>query len=183
MNTYVILIRGINVGGKNRVPMSELKEGLTEMGFRDVTTYIASGNVILKSDQPANKVRVAIEAMLPKRFRLDSEQLKVLVLTHHQLRTIINNKPQGFGDEPDKYHSDAIFLIDLDPDQALNVFTPREEVDKIWSGKGVIYSRRVSALRTKSRLSKIIGTPEYKSMTIRSWGTTVQLLKMIEKNP
>lgn len=182
MNTYIILIRGINVGGKNRVPMTELKESLVGMGFHDVTTYIASGNVVLKSDRHADEVKAAIEAMLPTWFALDSKQIKVLVLTHRQLQMIVNNRPQGFGDEPDKYHSDAIFLIDINSDQALHVFMPREGVDKIWPGNGVIYSQRVSALRTKSRLSKIIGTSEYKSMTIRSWGTTVQLLKIIEKN-
>jgi uncharacterized protein (DUF1697 family) len=47
-------------------------------------------------------------------------------------------------------------------------------------GKGVIYSQRLSAQRTKSRLNKAITTPLYKSMTIRSWATTTALLERLE---
>ena len=53
-------------------------------------------------------------------------------------------------------------------------------VDEVWPGKGVIYSQRLSAQRTKSRLAKIVGTPAYKSMTIRSWATTLALLERME---
>jgi uncharacterized protein (DUF1697 family) len=102
-------------------------------------------------------------------------------LTHNQLHAIIDNKPQGFGEQPEKYHSDVIFLMDIDSAQAMPAFDPREGVDKVWSGDGVIYSQRLSSQRTKSRLSKIMGTPAYKSMTIRSWNTTTKLLEILRK--
>jgi uncharacterized protein (DUF1697 family) len=181
MNTYVLLIRGINVGGKNKVPMAGLREHLNNLGYSYVTTYIASGNVILKSTKSAREIKAHIEATLPKVFTLDSELIKVLVLSHDQLRSIINNKPKGFGEQPSIYHSDAIFLIDVTANQAMRVFEPREGVDAVWLGDGVIYSQRLSAQRTKSRLNKIIGTPAYKSMTIRNWNTTITLLKMLEE--
>ncbi len=179
MNTYAILIRGINVGGKNNVPMARLKACLEELGFSDVTTYIASGNVILKSNKRPSSIKAQIETALPKSFKLDSELIKVLVLTRDQLQAVIKNKPGGFGEQPNMYHSDAIFLMDIDAAEAMAVFDPREGVDKIWPGDGVIYSQRLSALRTKSRLSKIIGTPAYKSMTIRNWNTTTKLLELL----
>ncbi len=179
MNTYVILIRGINVGGKNKMPMADLRQCLEELGFSRVSTYIASGNVILESDLSADKVRVRIEAALPQNFKLDSELVRVLVLSREKLRAIIKGKPRGFGDQPEKYHSDVIFLMDIDAAQALTVFNPREGVDRVWPGDGVIYSERLSALRTKSRLSKIVSTPEYRSMTIRNWNTTTKLLEML----
>ena len=181
MNTYVILLRGINVGGKNKIPMSDLKKCLEDLGFSSVSTYIASGNVILKSDKAAKEVKAQIEQILPENFELDNELIKVLVLTRDQFQAIIEDKPKGFGEQPEKYHSDAIFLMDIDPAQAMPVFDPREGVDKVWPGEGVIYSQRLSAQRTKSRLSKIMGTPIYKSMTIRSWNTTTKLLKMLEE--
>jgi uncharacterized protein (DUF1697 family) len=59
------------------------------------------------------------------------------------------------------------------------VFDPREGVDKVWPGDGVIYSQRLSSQRTKSQLSKIVATPVYKSMTIRSWDTTTKLLEIL----
>ena len=181
MNTYVILLRGINVGGKNKIPMSGLKKCLEGLGFSNVSTYIASGNVILKSDKSAEEVKAQIEGALPESFKLDSELIKVLVLTRDQFQATIDNKPKGFGEQPEKYHSDAIFLMGIDSAQVMPVFDPREGVDKVWPGEGVIYSQRLSSQRTKSRLSKIMGTPAYKSMTIRSWNTTTKLLKMLEE--
>jgi uncharacterized protein (DUF1697 family) len=181
MNTYVILLRGINVGGKNAVPMTGLRKCLEEQGFSNVSTYIASGNVILQSDKHANDVKTQIEGLLPESFKLDDGFIKVLVLTHNQFQAIIDNKPKGFGDQPEKYHSDAIFLMDIDSAQAMAAFTPREDVDKVWEGNGVIYSQRLSSERTKSRLNKIMETPFYKSMTIRNWNTTTKLLEILSK--
>ena len=181
MNTYVILLRGINVGGKNIVPMAGLRKCMEEQGFSNVSTYIASGNVILKSDKSPNDVKALIEGVLPENFELDDGFIKVLVLTHHQLQAIIDDKPKGFGEQPENYHSDAIFLIGIDPAQAMSAFNPREGVDQVWAGNGVIYSQRLSSQRTKSRLSKIMETPLYKSMTIRNWNTTTKLLEILRK--
>jgi uncharacterized protein (DUF1697 family) len=180
MNAYVILMRGINVGGKNRVPMADLKTYLEELGFANVSTYIASGNVVLESNMRPDKIRTRIEGALTKSFELDSELIKVLVLSRRQFQAVIDNKPKGFGDQPKKYHSDAVFLMDIDADQAMSIFSPHEGVDKVWPGDGVIYSQRLSAQRTKSRLNRIIASPLYKSMTIRSWNTTTKLLDLLK---
>jgi len=181
MDTYVILLRGINVGGKNKVPMAALRDCLKELGFSSVSTYIASGNVILESNKRAGEIKAQIEEALPECFELDDDLVKVLVLTRDQFRAVIENKPEGFGEQPEKYHSDAIFLVDIDAAQALPTFDPRAGVDQIWPGDGVIYSQRLSAQRSRSRLSKIVASPAYKSMTIRSWSTTMKLLEMLRQ--
>ena len=82
---------------------------------------------------------------------------------------------------PAKYHSDAIFLIGIDAADAMRAFDPREGVDTIWAGDGVIYSQRLSALRTKSRLNKVMGSAAYKAMTIRNWNTTTTLLDLLDR--
>lgn len=181
MHTYVVLIRGINVGGKNKVPMTSLKTCLETLGCSKVATYIASGNVILESDQRPAALQAQIETALPEHFKLDSELVRVLILTRKQLQATIEDKPKGFGEQPEKYHSDAIFLMGIDAAEAMQVFNPREGVDTVWPGDGVIYSQRLSAQRTKSRLNKIVGTPAYQSMTIRNWNTTTKLLKLLEE--
>jgi uncharacterized protein (DUF1697 family) len=181
MTTYLLLLRGINVGGKNRIPMSNLRKCLEEQGFTNVTTFIASGNVILESSKKPFEIKNITENALSVCFKIDSDVIKVLVLTCKQLQAIIDNKPKGFGEHPERYHSDAIFLMDIDVKQAISLFNPREGVDKVWPGYGVIYSQRLSAMRTKSRLNKIMGTPEYKSMTIRNWSTTTTLLRLLKK--
>lgn len=179
VNSYVVLIRGINVGGKNMLSMPGLRQCLEELGFSGVRTYIASGNVLLESDKSPNEVKKTIENALPKSFAFDDELIKVLVLTPAQLQAVVDNKPRGFGDEPDKYHCDVVFLIGIDVTQAMAVFDPREGVDRVWPGNGVIYSERLGAERTRSRLGKIIGTPAYKSMTIRNWNTVTKLLALV----
>ncbi len=181
MNTYLILLRGINVGGKNKMPMAALKLFLEEQGCTNVITYIQSGNVIVQSKLEAKTLGQKIEKSLPKKFKLDSSIIKILILTKKELQQIVDHRPKGFGDQPKKYHSDVIFLIGIDAVQAMSVFDPREGVDKVWSGADVIYSQRLSSLRTKSRLSKIVGTSLYQFMTIRNWNTTTKLLEILKK--
>ena len=157
MTRYLVLLRGINVGGRNKVPMAALRELLESHGHTKVSTYIASGNVILRSDKAAAAIKRKLEEALPKAFKLDSDLVAVLVLTRAQLRAVVRDRPKGFGDKPDTYHSDTVFLMGISPAEAIQVFDPRPGVDEVWPGKGVIYSQRLSAQRTKSRLGKIVG--------------------------
>jgi uncharacterized protein (DUF1697 family) len=176
---YLALLRGINVGGKNKVPMVELKACFEGLGYENVQTYIASGNVIFESSKSSAELTEEIQETLPKKFRLDSELIAVLVLSHDQLQQVITQAPKGFGAEPDTYYSDAIFLMGIPSEEAIKIFSPREGVDTVWQGDLVIYSQRLAAQRTKSRLSQIMSSPLYKNMTIRSWGTTAKLFDMM----
>lgn len=181
MPRYVVLLRGINVGGKNTLSMAGLKQCLEDLGYADVSTYINSGNVVLTSKNTARAIEAEIEQVLPKRFKLDSELIKVLALTGAQFRAAVNGRPTGFGEAPDKYHSDAIFLMDgAKVAEAMTAFSPREGVDAVWPGKGVIYHQRLSAQRTRSRLNKVMASPFYRSMTIRNWATTMKLVEMLD---
>jgi uncharacterized protein (DUF1697 family) len=178
---YAVLLRGINVGGKNRVPMAELRKVLEDLGYEDVATYIASGNVLLRSDRPAAAIRKQIEEVLPRTFRLDSELVAVHVLTHAQLRAVVDDKPKGFDEQPGTFHSDVLFLMGVKAAEAMPAFDPREGVDTVWPGDGVVYSQRLSAQRTKSRLSKVVSSPMYQAMTIRNWATTTALLRLLDE--
>jgi uncharacterized protein (DUF1697 family) len=180
--SYVVLLRGINVGGKNKLAMPALKSFLEELGFEQVQTYIQSGNAIVQSTLAAATIARTIEQKLVTAFKMDSETIKVLVLSRDQLQAVIDKRPKGFGDQPDKYHSDAIFLMDLSVKEALTAFSPLEGVDTISAGDGVIYSQRLSAKRTKSRLNRMMASPRYKSMTIRTWSTTIKLLDMLKRD-
>lgn len=181
MPRYVVLLRGINVGGKNTLSMAALKRCLEDLGYSDVSTYINSGNVVLDSKKTARAIEAEIERVLPRTFKLDSELIKVLALSGAQFKAAVNGRPTGFGDAPDKYHSDAIFLMGgATVAEAMTAFSPREGVDSVWPGRGVIYHQRLSAQRTKSRLSKVMATPFYKSMTIRNWATTTKLAEMLD---
>lgn len=173
---YIALLRGVNVGGKNKLSMAELKTCLDGLGLRNVKTYINSGNVLFKSGERADALSRKIEQALIKAFNFDSDLIKILVLSETRLESIVHNAPEGFGKTPAKHHSDVVFLIDVDTKEAFEAFELNPEVDAIWLGEGAIYFRRLSAKLTKSRLSKIVGKPVYKSMTIRNWNTVTKLL-------
>lgn len=179
MARYVVLLRGINVGGKNTLSMTALKACLEELGCENVATYINSGNVVLDSSRGAKALGAEIEKVLPQTFKLDSELIRVLALPRATYKKMVDGRPKGFGDQPGKYHSDAIFLMSGKVADAIKVFDPREGVDELWPGTGVIYHQRLSAQRTKSKLNRIMATPFYKEMTIRNWTTTMKLLEMV----
>ena len=176
---YVALLRGINVGGRNKVPMAELRAAFEDAGHTDVRTYIQSGNVVFGSTAPRASLEADIESMLEGHL---GYPLVVVVRSHAQLRSVVAKAPAKFGAQPDTYHSDAIFLrAPLTPAQVMKIVKLREGVDQAWAGRGVVYFARLSAERTKSRMSSIVGTPEYANMTIRSWATTTKLLAMLDE--
>lgn len=181
MNRFAILLRGINVGGKNKLPMAQLTQFLEGLGCERVRPYIQSGNVIVDYPHSAKKLTQSIEEGLPTAFTFDSSSIKILVLTPDQLSKVVKNKPPHFGDAPETYHSDVIFLIGISVQEVKDYFDPKEGVDSIWFGSDVVYSQRLSAKRTQSRLSRIVGTKVYASMTIRNWNTTKKLFEMINE--
>ena len=176
---YVALLRGINVGGRNKVAMADLQRAFEDGGYGAVRTYIQSGNVVFESAAARKSLEDDIERVLETRF---SVPLVVVVRSHDQLRKVVDQAPDGFGSEPDTFHSDVIFLKSpLTAKQAMRVVVLREGVDQAWPGAGVLYFSRLSALRTKSRMGSIVGTPEYQLMTIRSWTTTTKLLALLDE--
>jgi uncharacterized protein (DUF1697 family) len=177
MSRYVALLRGVNVGGNRLISMADLRIAFEAEGFEAVSTYIQSGNVIFRTAAPQSSLEAQIEGMITKHFKV---AVPVMVRSHEQLRRVITQAPQGFGEKPTLYHSDAIFLkAPLTSRGALRVVELQGGVDQAWPGTGVLYFARLTARRTQSKLSKIAGTPEYKLMTIRSWGTTTKLLTLL----
>lgn len=175
---YVALLRGINVGGRNKVTMADLRAAFEGAGYGDVQTYIQSGNVLFSSGRAASSLEAGIEAVLEEHFHVP---LVVVVRSHRQLKAVVDEAPAGFGTEPQTHHSDVVFLkAPLTSRAAMRVVRCREGVDHAWPGTGVIYFQRVSALRTKSQMGRFIGTPEYQQMTIRSWATTTKLLALLD---
>jgi uncharacterized protein (DUF1697 family) len=175
---HVALLRGINVGGKNLVPMAALREAFVDAGFEDVSTYIASGNVLFSSTRPAAQLEREIEAALEKHF---GRELVVVVRSQRQLRAVVDKAPKDFLALEGTHHRDAVFLkAPLTATKAMKVVKRRDGVDQAWTGAGVIYFARLSAERQRSLMSKIVGTPDYQAMTIRSWSTTTTLRTLID---
>jgi len=175
--TYIALLRGINVGGKNIIKMENLKQAFDDMGFSDVKTYIQSGNIIFKTQSnDKSKVIETIETQLLKQF---SVEIKTALFTEEELMKIIENAPENFGSEPDKFRYDVWFLL---PSATVNEVVLnirlREGVDFLQSGNNVIYTSRLISQLGKSYFSKIAQTTAYKHITVRNWNTTTKLLAL-----
>jgi len=174
---YLALLRGINVGGKNIVRMADLRAAVESMGFADVVTYIASGNVLFRAPRQRREALAArIESELTQGF--DTE-LKVVLMTVAHLRGVVEDAPRGFGG--DSHLSDVVYIRKpLTVKKAFSGVELRAGVDRAWPGRGVVYFSRLAAKATSSRLNKVASLPEYKNMTIRSWSTTTKLLALME---
>jgi uncharacterized protein (DUF1697 family) len=173
---YLALLRGINVGGQNLVRMADLRAAFESMGFADVATYIASGNVLFSAArQRREELAPRIELELTRSLGVE---LKVVLLSETHLKTVVEGAPRGFGG--DSHLSDVVFVRKpLTVKKALAVVEIREGVDRLWPGRGVLYFSRLTAKATSSRLNKVASLPEYKNMTLRSWSTTTKLLALM----
>ena len=93
---FVALLRGINVGGKAKVPMAALRDTCASVGCEDVVTYIQSGNVVLKSKLTADKLRAALEAAIAKEFGFNPA---VMIRTAKELATVVDRNPYAGTDD------------------------------------------------------------------------------------
>ena len=175
---HVALLRGINVGGRNKVPMKDLLACIEAGDYADVQTYIQSGNVIFTAqhDDP-RAMELDLEHRIEERFGFP---VPVVVRNLAEMTATVESAPAWFGG-PD-HRCDVIFLKHpLTADDAFDALPePRENVDHWSKGPaGSIYASRVTAQATKSRLGQIAASPIYPSITIRNWNTTTKLQALL----
>ena len=139
LKRYIAFLRGINISGKNKVPMAELKQGFEKLDFGDVKTYLNSGNVIFSGDEDEDETFTnQIEVMIKKRFGLD---IPVFVIAKEKLENILHNAPDWWGNGNNEIYDNLIFIIP--PATFAEVYSeigePRAELEKIKEYKEVIF--------------------------------------------
>jgi uncharacterized protein (DUF1697 family) len=123
MASHVALLRGINVGGRNKVPMADLREVVTSLGHTGVSTYIQSGNVLFSTaEDDTAKLAVALESAISDRFGIWSS---VVVLSRDELARVLAANP--YPDEPNPRMVHVVFL---------NGSPPRDLLDRISAAEG-----------------------------------------------
>lgn len=186
MDKYVVYLRGINVGGRNKIKMVDLRTYLSTAGFTQVQTYIQSGNVVLQSFLSTTEIAEKIEHLLIQEFELDSEFVSVLVLEAPVYQKIIDEAPETFGKVLEKdYRYDVMFLMNnVTSNDVMNEVEARADIDKVWQGTYAIYYRRPGPNNpdyTKSALSRIVKKPIYQNVTMRNWRTTLKMHEWLKK--
>ncbi|MDC1321755.1 DUF1697 domain-containing protein [bacterium] len=110
METYIALLRGINVGGHKKIPMAELRELLSKKGLKNVQTYIQSGNVVFQSSQGnKEKLELKIHDVINKHFGFE---VPVLVNTPEGLQQIFDECPFSEGKKVNCYFTMLYTVLD-----------------------------------------------------------------------
>jgi uncharacterized protein (DUF1697 family) len=171
---YAALLRGINVGGNNRVEMDRLKDLFTEMGFQDVVTYLNTGNVIFTARTKPSAAEV--QKRIAATFGLD---VPVLLLDANTVCRIAKSIPESWRNDADQ-KSDVCYLfpevddatvvmkVGCNADVETGLYVPGAF---LWNIERRYYSR--------GSLPKIVGTKLYAQMTLRNVNTARKLAELL----
>ena len=171
--TCVAFLRGVNVGGKGIVSTAAIKEALVGIVLSDVRTYINSGNVIFSARASgAARLTSRIEAALEQHTGM---AISVLVMDHKALKKIVGAIPRNWVD--DKTMRTYVLLLwkELDDRNILDRLPAKPGVDELKYTPGAVIWRVDRVNVTKSQMNRLVGTPLYKKITIRSANTMRKL--------
>jgi uncharacterized protein (DUF1697 family) len=203
MASHVALLRGINVGGRNKVPMAGLREVVTSLGHTGVSTYIQSGNVLFTTgDVSEAKLASSLEAAINESFGI---QISVVVLSREDLAGILDRNPHQ--DEPNPKLVHVVFLNAELPADLLDRIKKAESAtaakgsrDTVTAIGPALYLHTPDGFGTSElaqALFRIIGPPgkagaggtggvvppgqHSVAATARNWGTSTKLLSLCEE--
>ncbi len=180
MPSYVALLRAVNVGGRNRVPMARLRATLEALGHEDVATYVQSGNVVFRSrSRSASSIRGGLERVIKAEFGFD---VVVIVRTRAELADVVDRNPfrVSRATEPQLH---VAFLADRPTRPSVARLDPnRSPPDEFVVVDRQVYLRCPNGMgRTKltnDYLERQLGT----SATVRNWRTVNELRRLVESS-
>jgi len=174
---FIALLRGINVGGKNQVAMSDLKECFQVVGFENVQTYINSGNVIFDSDKTDKVELVTVcEGAIENRFGF---HIVCSVIQAAELHNALKNAPSWWGKDDDSKHNALFVIAPATAKEIINdVGEAKPEYEKVAAVEPIIFWSAPLETFGRTRYSKIVGTKSYASITIRNANTTKKLVEL-----
>lgn len=175
---YVALLRGINVGGNNKIDMKLLKLSFETAGMNDVVTYINTGNIIFThNSQSKTELSRILEEAIHHDFRL---QIKVVILSIVDVSGIMNAVPETWRNDKDM-KSDVMFLWDeIDNESVLEKLVIKPDIDTVKYVPGAILWSIDKKNITRSGMTKIIGTKLYKQVTVRNVNTVRKIYELMQ---
>ncbi|MGM7724288.1 DUF1697 domain-containing protein [Metabacillus sp. Hm71] len=175
---YIALLRGINVGGKNKIDMKFLKQTFEQVGMNDVVTYINTGNIIF-SYKGLTKTELShiLEEAIHNDFGL---KIKVVVRSVDDVRGIIHAIPDTWKNDKDMT-SDVLFLWDeIDDESVLENLVIKPDIDTVKYVPGAILWSVEKKNITKSGKSRIVGSKIYKRVTVRNVNTARKIYELMQ---
>jgi uncharacterized protein (DUF1697 family) len=191
MASHVALLRGINVGGRNKVPMADLREVVASLGHTEVSTYIQSGNVLFSTpEEDTAKLAAALESAIEERFGIWSS---VVVLSRDELAQVLAGNP--YPDEPNPKMVHVVFLNTELPGPLLDRISAAESAaaakgsrDTVHVAGQTLFLHTPDGFGTSElaqNVFKIIAPPKKSrpglAATARNWATATKLLSLCEE--
>ena len=173
---FVALLRGINVGGNNKVSMPELKACFKDLGFKSVVTYINYGNVLFESDIDSTAELVKLcEDKIHQTFGF---RVVCAVIRGDDLVEAVDHAPEWWNKGDEKHN--AIFVIaPKTADEIMQeVGEPKHEYERVAAYHPIIFWSAPLKTFGRTRYNKIVGTPAYQLITIRNANTTNKLTEL-----
>jgi uncharacterized protein (DUF1697 family) len=176
MARYVLLLRGINVGGNKKMAMADLRELLGRLGFTDVKTWLQSGNAVATSALSATEVAALTEKGIEDAFGM---KVRVLALTAAELQAVVDAHP--LADVADNgSRMLALFLFGkLDPALVSTHDPEALEPGRIVVGDGVVYHWCPDGILEAADLTAYLVKNHRATVTTRNWNTVVKLAAMV----
>jgi uncharacterized protein (DUF1697 family) len=176
---YVALLRGINVGGKNIIKMEHLRACFEAGGFRQVRTYIQSGNVLFTSDEEDSaELTKVLEARVSQTFQYSA---RIVVRSYAEMQKVVADAPNDWRTRTDLRCNVAFIKAPVTASEAFQEIVPKEGIDVVTLGEGVLYLSTLLSGLSKSALVKLVSKKIYQDMTIRNFQTTQKLLALMER--
>ncbi len=175
MARHVVLLRGINIGPRNRISMAALREALEEAGFTDVQTYLQSGNVVVESRAKPETVRKKVEQLIRDRFGLE---IAVVVRTRAELAAVVKRNPHAkVATEPKRYQ--VTFLSGKLPAKVVRELEQAAAPDeRVFVVGREVYAWHPQTIARSKLWSKLAGQGLGLTATSRNWTTVEALLEL-----
>jgi uncharacterized protein (DUF1697 family) len=177
--SQILLLRGINLGAHKRVPMPELRALLTDAGFEDVRTYVASGNVVLKGSASERKLRADCEKLIAERFGFDVD---VIVRNRDELAEVVRLNPLADVAENPKRYQVSFCDGEPDPEAVEKVAAAAAPTEKLVSIGRELYAWHPDGVGRSKMWTKLAGTGLGVCATARNWTTVTTLLEMASES-
>lgn len=179
MNTYIAILRGINVSGQKIIKMDALRQLFENSGFSNVRTYIQSGNVLFSSEQTnTSELEQLIASKIEKEFGF---QVPVLILTHLELQQIVENNPFLNDETKNPAFLHVTFLASTPVEDTIDQLTAKKaEQEAFFLTQNALYLYCPNGYGNTKLTNNFIESKLKTNATTRNWKTTLGLLKMVK---
>ncbi len=174
---YVALLRGVNVGGKNKLPMADLRDIFTAAGYAAVQTYIQSGNVVFEAAPDlAERMPEIVTGAVRRRFGYETA---VVVRSREELRQVVASNPFDTSGDPRLLH--VAFLENAPGAEAVSRLDPERSPPDAFAVRGRnVYLHYPNGVARSKLTNEYLAAQLQSVSTMRNWRTVLTLLDMIE---